>query len=214
MDDDLDEPIAQQNEHYAAFEPAPFAWLYIAVDVRDMGMTKVGLTKKEAPSRRIAEGRTYNPFLTLFATYELSRCSFGVSAVELGDIESYIHKRLCKPLKHLDSQRDSEWFYLHPEAVEGTIDWILAKRAFSVDGKQLYTFFDGPHNRHGLNIELMRKIKTIFRPQPMEFARKADDAGMEREQYQQYYEYLDEFHARSPADKVYLKEPRSPLPAP
>jgi hypothetical protein len=54
---------ASQNPHYAHYPTIPNAWIYIAIDIRDMNMCKIGLTTKEDPLKRISEGRTYNHFL-------------------------------------------------------------------------------------------------------------------------------------------------------
>lgn len=204
MDNDMDELTVTQNSYYADFEPSKFSWLYIAIDIRDMSMAKIGLTTKATLERRIAEGKTYNPFLVLFATYELSRCTFGVSVKELNDIEQYIHNRFRNPVKHLYTGRNSKWFYVAPEDAESQIDWYLAKRAFSVDNGPLYTFWEGENNRHGVDIEQMKKIKRIYRPFPVNFDIMARDAGMEFVHYADYYDYLEEYHSRSAGDKVYL----------
>ncbi|MBD8566194.1 GIY-YIG nuclease family protein [Oxalobacteraceae sp. CFBP 8763] len=206
MNDDFDEPVATQNEHYAKFPSCEHAWLYIAIDIRDMSISKIGLTTKDSPINRIKEGRTYNPFLTLFTTYELSRCTFGVSLKELRDIERYIHRRSVfhPPIRHLYTGGESEWFYVPPDEAESMVDGLLAKRGFSVDGRYLYTMFEGPHNQGEMDIEQMKKIKKIYRPFPGDFVEAAECAGIKRKHYHGYIEYLRDFHSRPDVEKIYL----------
>ena len=206
MNDEFDEDQAIENMHYSKFPSLDYGWLYIAIDIRDMSMSKIGLTTRDDPYQRISQGRTYNPFLRLFAVYELSRCTFGVSKEELSDIEKYIHNRSIfgEPLKHLDSNRDTEWFFLDPDSAEFQVDLLLMKRGFSVDGKSLYTYYEDVETYCDVVIDRMRKIKTIFRPSPSEFESKAQQCGMPFELYQQYYNYLVSFHQRDLSHKVYL----------
>lgn len=202
---DDDDGEIEENEYYAAYPYSEYAWLYIAVDIRDMSIVKVGLTTKKTPQQRVAEGKTYNPFITLFTTYELSRCTFGVSSKELSDIEGYIHSRsnFGKPIKHLYTGRDSEWFYIDPEEAESQIDWILAKRGFSVDGKKLYSYDDNDQKFNGINVREMRKIKTIFRPSPEVFKSVANRSEIPLDCYRDYYELLKDFHSRDANAKIY-----------
>lgn len=67
--------LLKVNPAYERYPTKEYGWIDIAIDMRDLCFSKIGLAT-EAPSRRIAEGRTYNPFLTLFTTYELARCIF------------------------------------------------------------------------------------------------------------------------------------------
>ena len=202
--EDLDQ--ASQNPYYADCPTLPHGWLYIVVDIRDMGMSKIGLTANPYPIIRISQGKTYNPFLMLFTTYELSKCTYGVSQKELSDIERYLHGRAVfgGALKHLQSGRDSEWFYMNPDSAEAQVDAVLAKRGFSVDGKTLRTFSEGYDQFNDIVPERMRKIKTIFRPNPRQFLEMAINCGFHRQQFQQYYEYLLDFHSRDEVGKVYL----------
>lgn len=206
MDLDFDDEEAQFNDYYADCTPALYAWLYIAIDIREMGLTKIGLTTKQTPQQRIAEGKTYNPFLTLFTVYELSKCSKGTSRKELSDIERYIHSRSVfgEPIKHLDTGRDSEWFPIHPEEAEAQVDWILARRGFSVGGKNLYSNAERNQMFNGIDVQRMRQIKRIFRPCHRDLHDRADKAGMDFHDYRDYYAFLQEFHARDAEGKIYL----------
>jgi len=206
MNIEFDDDQAIENTHYTKFPTLKSGWLYIAIDIRHMNMSKIGLTTRENPSQRISQGRTYNPFLRLFAAYDLSQCTFGISKEELSDIEKYIHSRSVfgEPLKHIDSNRDSEWFFLDPDSAEYQVDSLLRKRGFSVDGKTLYTYYEGLETCGDIVIDRMKKIKTIYRPLPDEFNTQAERSGMPFELYQQYYNYLVSFHQREPIDKAYL----------
>ena len=206
MNNNPEEDKATQNEHYAKFPTLPNAWIYIAFDIRHMSLTKVGLTTNEDPKKRISQGITYNPFLKLFAVYELSRCTFGISQKELNDIEGYIQRRAIfgEPLKHLESKRKTEWFLMDPESVESQADWLFAKRGFSVDGYSLYTCSSEIETYHNVVIERMRKIKTIFRPLPDDFLKQMKKCNIPIELVKDYYEYLVEYHQRDASEKVYL----------
>ena len=202
----FDSDQASQNSHYASYPTLPYAWLYIVVDIRDMSMSKIGLTTNKDPLNRISQGKTYNPFLMLFTTYELSKCTYGVSQKELNDIEGYLHGRATfgGALKHLQTGRDSEWFYIDADEAETQVDLHLAKRGFAVDGKTLYTTYEGYHEYGDIVPERMKKIKTIVRPDPEEFYQLVISRGMKPQQFQEYYQYLMEYHSRDSVGKVYL----------
>jgi hypothetical protein len=198
--------LQQPNPVYEPYPTKEYGWIYIAIDMRDLRFSKVGLTTKEGPGRRIAEGRTYNPFLTLFTTYELARCTFGISQQELNDIEAYIHGRSAfgYALRHLDSGRDSEWFKIRPDHAEHQVDWILAKRGFSVDHEELFSYDENPNNRNGINVQAMRKIKNVHRPLPGDMQRLVQAAGYDANLIGPYLAYLEEFHALGHPDQVWL----------
>lgn len=202
---DADEEIVTQNDHYAAHPLSPFGWLYIAADVRDMGISKIGLTTKKTPEQRLAEGKTYNPFIVLFATYNLAKSTYGISKVELKAIEGYIHRRsFADPVLHLYTGRNSEWFYMHPDLAEYEVDRMLVKRGFSVRGKRLFSYYEGDHTYEGVYVSRMREIKKIYRPFPDDFEKMAVDSGIPYKYFQEYLDYLTEYHSRSSKDKVYL----------
>lgn len=202
---------ASRNSHYSSFPQLPNAWIYIAIDIRDMNLCKIGLTTKPHPRLRIGEGKTYNPFLELFTIYELSACTWGCSQEELNDIESYFHSRATfgGAIKYPSTMRDSEWFFTAPYEAEFQIDWMIAKRGFSVDGWCLYETCerkDRDQKRlNNINVEGMKRIKTIFRPDPCEYISKAASAGMQPYQYQYYVNYLRKYHNGDWIDKIYLK---------
>jgi hypothetical protein len=206
MDFDADDLDAEENDFYSGYTPSEYAWIYIVIDIRDMNLSKIGLTTKKSPLARVSEGKTYNPFLMLFATYELSKCTYGVSSKELSDIERYIHDRFVfgNPIRHLYTRGKSEWFYIPPQHAESQIDWIIAKRNFSVDGKKLFTFYEGDHNHGGIHVPRMRKIKKIYRPLPDDFRATAEASGIDFHYYAEFYNFLIDYHAQSPAEKIYL----------
>lgn len=203
---DLDDFPATQNEYYARFPRIDYGWIYIAIDIRDLHLTKIGRTTRERPESRIAQGRTYNPFLMLFTTYDLSKCSSGISQKELNDIEGYIHNRSVfgAPIGHLTSRRESEWFRMHPEAVENEIDAILAARGFRVDGKTLFNYYNDANNLNDIHVPRMRKIKKIFRPYTENLCAVADRCGIPFALYKPYYDYLYEYHSGPEANKRYF----------
>lgn len=202
---DADEEPAEINDYYDAYPRSEFAWLYIAADIRDMKISKIGLTTKKAPEQRLAEGKTYNPFIMPFATYELSKLTNGISRFELREIEGYIHRRsFADPVLHLYTGRNSEWFYMHPEVAESEVDRMLAKRGFTVGGKRLYSFYEGDHNYNDIYVSRMRQIKKIYRPFPEDFNDMVGDLGLPRRYYEEYLNYLIDYHSRPPKDKVYL----------
>jgi hypothetical protein len=202
-----DNELQEINPAYERYPTKEHGWIYIAVDMRDLCLSKIGLTTKEEPSRRIAEGRTYNPFLALFTTYELARCTFGISQQELSDIEGYIHNRsiaLGCPLKHLDSGRDSEWFHTRPDHAESQVDWILARRGFSVDHENLYEMYESANYRDGINVRAMRKMKKIYRPLPGDMQHRAQSAGYDVRLIRPYLDYLAVFHTPGHRDQIWL----------
>ena len=202
---------ASQNPHYAHYPTIPNAWIYIAIDIRDMNMCKIGLTTKEDPLKRISEGRTYNPFLELFTTYQLSACTWGCSQKELNDIENYFHRRSTfgGAIKHVRTQRDSEWFFNDPEEAEHQIDWMLAKRGFSVRGWYLYEVYTredrDQEKLNYINVDALKEIKTIFRPDPYEYQNKALAAGIKDYQFVDYFNFLVDFNRGDEIRKIYLK---------
>jgi hypothetical protein len=205
MDDER--RILEINPDYASFPTIPSGWIYIAIDMRDLRFSKIGLTTKEAPSQRVAEGRTYNPFLALFTTYELAKCTFGISREELRDIEGNIHRRgsvFGPACRHMDSGRYSEWFNILPFNAESHVDWTLARRGFSVENEALYAVSDGSHSMNGIHIQTMRKIKRVFRPFASDVQRRVEHAGYDANLIAPYLSYLEEFHSFGHPDQIWL----------
>ncbi|MGP2446585.1 hypothetical protein [Pantoea ananatis] len=202
---------ASINEDYSDFPSIPNAWIYIAIDIRDMNMCKIGLTTKENPFKRISEGKTYNPFLELFTTYQLSACTWGCSQKELNDIEHYFHGRntFGGAIKHSKTLRDSEWFFNDPEDAEWQIDWMLAKRGFSVRGWHLFEIYDredrDQQRLNNINVDAMKEIKTIYRPQAEDYKNRALLAGFKEYQFASYIKFLSDFHSGDEIRKIYLK---------
>lgn len=201
-----EQELLEPNPVYKDYPTKKHGWIYIAIDMRDLRFSKIGLTTEEAPARRVAQGRTYNPFITLFTTYELGRSTFGISQEELSAIEGNLHRRSVfgSPRKHLDSGRDSEWFPINPDDAEGQVDLVLAKRGFSVDHEHLYEVYDNPNNWHGLNLRAMRKIKKIYRPFPARMRQLAEDAGYSARLIRPYLDYLEEFYTAGHHGQIWL----------
>lgn len=199
--------IAEVNPAYGEYPTLLSGWIYIAIDMRDLRFSKIGLTTRETPEKRIADGRTYNPFLALFTTYELAKCTFGISVRELRDIEGYIHRRgsaFGPPLGHIISARDSEWFQIRADHAEMQVDWILAKRRFSVENEALYDVYEGPHSLNGINIETMRKIKKVYRPSVPDMRRRVNSAGYDASLIAPYLAYLEEFYSPGNPGQAWL----------
>lgn len=204
---DEERRVLEVNPAYADFPTIQFGWIYIAVDMRDLCFSKIGLTTKQSPHRRVAEGRTYNPFITLFTTYELARCTFGISREELRDIESNIHGRgavFGQPRRHIDSGIDSEWFNIFPSHAESQVDWTLARRGFSVDHEALYAISDDNQSKDGVHIQTMRKIKRVYRPLAADVRRRVESAGYDARLVAPYLTYLEQFHTPGHPDQVWL----------
>lgn len=201
-----EEEKSEQNEYYENYPVLSNAWIYVAIDIRHMNMSKVGLTTAEHPKKRLSQGTTYNPFLKLFSTYELSKCTYGMSQKELSDMEKYIHRRAVfgEPFNHLQSKRKTEWFLMEPESAETQIDWFLAKRGFSVDGYYLFTYFEGVETYNEVVIERMKKIKKIYRQHPKDFLSEIEQCNIPLDLVQDYYNYLNTFHKEDRADKAYI----------
>lgn len=206
--------LSEQDDYYSQYPVLDHAWLYIAIDTRNLQICKIGLTSREHPKLRIRAGKTYNPFLELFAIYELSGTTWGCSKQELQDIEGYIHRRgvFGEALKYPGTLRESEWFPIHPEEAEWQIDWILAKRGFSVQGWTLYDTGERPNldqeqckRLNQVHFEAMKEIKTIFRPTPDEYLCSALLSGMDERQIEGYLDYLYKFHSGDWITKRYLK---------
>lgn len=206
MDFTPKEEKAEQNDYYAKYPLLLNAWIYIAIDIRHMKISKIGLTTVKHPIYRLSQGKTYNPFLKLFSTYELSKCTYGMSQKELNDIEKYIHRRSIfgSPINHLLSKKKSEWYLIDPEAAEMQVDWLFAKRGFSVDGYYLYTYFEGVETYGDVVIERMKKIKKIYRPNPNDFLTEIKRCNIPLDLVQNYYNYLVAFHKDDRVDKAYL----------
>ncbi|MDR6680188.1 GIY-YIG nuclease family protein [Pseudomonas oryzihabitans] len=202
---DADEEPAERNDHYSCYPSLESAWLYVVADTRDMQISKIGLTTKATGQKRFREGKTFNPFIVLFATYDLAKTTWGVSIEELQDIEKHIHSRAFgEPILHISSRGKSEWFYMSPEEAENSIDHILAKRGFSVHERNLYSNYDGEHSRFGIHIERMKMIKQLHHPNPYEFAQLAIERNYPHRFYVEYLEYLQEYFLRDRKNRPYL----------
>lgn len=152
----------------------PNAWIYIAIDIRDLSICKVGLTTTENPKNRISQGNTSNPFYILFNCYNLSE--IGISKEELTDFERYLHKKLGPRIRIVASGEKSEWIETSPFCAEDQIEHFISN-AFSLKG-QSFQDEDG-----SVKTDTMNSIKYAHRPCHLHIH--------ERINYCKYKEYLD-----------------------
>ncbi|MFA0108501.1 GIY-YIG nuclease family protein [Vibrio breoganii] len=106
-------------------------WIYIGFDVRfpHSPLSKIGITKGKLGTR--ATG-TQNPFYALLIAFKVKP---QVSKKELERMEKVIKKELSsyhKPLPHVMTGKDSEWYEIHPQTMKETVeaileDWFLDK---------------------------------------------------------------------------------------
>lgn len=86
---------------------------------------------------------------------------------------------------------------------------MLAKRGFSVRGWSLYEVYtreDRDQQRlNYVNVDALKEIKTIFRPNPYEYRKRALTAGLKDYQFASYFNFLIDFHRGDDIRKIYLK---------
>lgn len=94
-------------------------WIYICVDLKDISICKIGMTRRELYSR-VTE--TTNPHYVVFAAYK-------VPENESFAIERYIHRDLgrfgIERQSHRMTGRDSEWFAINAAEAIKLLDWTL-----------------------------------------------------------------------------------------
>lgn len=200
--------MQESNPHCPSPTTLEHAWIYIAIDMRDMRFSKVGLTKEKDPKERIRQGRTYNPFLTLFTAYNLALGENQTSQQELREIESYIKTRqrygFGNPKKHIHSLFNSEWFEMPPWDAETQVDWMIANRGVTAGNHSMFDYFDTPNNRNGLSISAMRMIKTVYRPNPTKMWNQVRMAGFDPQEISVYLNYLTACHSPGHPDQDWL----------
>ncbi|WP_155279876.1 hypothetical protein [Alteromonas macleodii] len=170
----------------------PNAWIYIAIDIRDLSICKIGLTTAVSPWQRIQQGTTSNPFYLLFNSYNLS--IVGISKKELQDLERYLHRKIERRIPIVSSGSVSEWVESHPLQAENWIDSYISN-SFELNGFSL-------QNEHGeVNYSLFNKVKEVCRPDPSSITR-----AVRYEQCQEYVDYLIWYH-----NSARLGQPNKPL---
>lgn len=118
------------NNIYQGHPYIPNAWLYIAIDVRDLSICKVGITTMKSPFDRVSGRSTENPFYCLYNSYNLGK--IGISKKELMDFEKYMHRKFASRVKFIGTSTPSEWLTVGPIEAEGQIEHYIAN-AFSSD---------------------------------------------------------------------------------
>ncbi|WP_370203486.1 GIY-YIG nuclease family protein [Alloalcanivorax venustensis] len=86
-------------------------WIYVGLDTRYDNMAKIGFTTGQLGTR--ASG-SQNPFYALLYAFKIKE---GVTPVKVGEIESAVIALLCQyyeRIRHKNSGRLSEWFYVNP----------------------------------------------------------------------------------------------------
>ena len=85
----------------------------------------------------------------------------------------------------------------------------LAKRGFSVRGWYLYEVYTredrDQEKLNYINVDALKEIKTIFRPDPYEYQNKALAAGLKDYQFVDYFNFLVDFNRGDEIRKIYLK---------
>ena len=159
-----------------------YAWLYIAIDIRNLEMCKVGITTRETPIQRINEGRTTNPFYLLFNSYDLSK--FKLTRKKLMNFERFVQQRLGASVSRIVSGSNSEWIRTTPFNAEQEIDYRIAND-FSSDDELLFDE-DGE-----ILEEKFKEIKYPYRPDPFNLS---VSSNLNYEECKNYIDYLMDHH--------------------
>jgi hypothetical protein len=122
------------SSYYQVYPHVPHAWLYIAIDARDLSICKVGITTMETADLRVSGRSTENPFYCLFNSYNLG--AIGISRKELLDFERYMHRKFADRISFVGTDIKSEWLNVSPFEAEGQIEHYIAN-AFSRDDLKL-----------------------------------------------------------------------------
>ena len=160
------------------------AWIYIAIDIRDLSICKIGLTTAINPCQRIQQGTTSNPFYLLFTSYNLSMV--GISKKELLDLERYLHRKIERRIPIVSSGSLSEWVESQPLKAETWIDSYISN-TFDLNGLPLKND-DGE-----VNDSLFNKVKEIYRPHPLTII-----DVVRYEQCKEYVDYLISYYDLDP----------------
>lgn len=158
------------------------AWLYIAVDIRDLKRCKIGVTTRSDPNLRIDEGRTSNPHYLLFTAYDLSL--FNIDRAELERFERYAHRHVGQPIFRIGTGSASEWRLEDPREAERIIDHLITK-CFERKGRTLYDEDGAPKP------EEFKDFKFPYRPDPFGLSIKS---LLDYEECKEYIDFLMDHH--------------------
>lgn len=172
-------------------QSANHAWLYIAVDIRNLTECKIGITTRQNPQIRIREGRTSNPFYLLFTAYNLT--PLNVDASELKKFERHVRKKVGQPVWRVASGNESEWRYEDPRNAELVIDHHIIN-TFTYNGKNLFDEDGMPSN------EEFQDIKHPYRPDPFGLW---EISNLNYDQCREYIDFLMDYH-KYPIEQVRL----------
>lgn len=168
------------------------AWLYIAIDIRNLRQCKIGITTRESPITRIREGRTSNPYYLLFTAYNLSEMI--ASRSELENFERHAREKVGTPVFRVASGNNSEWRYEDPRSAELVIEHLIIN-SFQKNGNILF-------DEDGLpNPAEFSSIKHPYRPDPFGFS---DISNLNYNECKEYIDFLMDFH-NYPAKPINLR---------
>lgn len=171
------------------------AWIYIAIDIRNLNICKIGLTTKENPYDRIKQGATSNPYYILFNCYDLSKLN--ISLQELCDFEKYLHRKLGFRIKNVATGNNSEWLEITPFYAEKELEYRIGN-SFRF-GNDSFLDEDGE-----VDSNVMNEIKFTFRPDPLDFSCRS---FLNYDDCKEYIDYLMDYHnyPDEPPDGYYSK---------
>jgi len=86
-DFDADEEIVQPNDHYSSHPLSEYGWIYITADIRDMTISKIGLTTKKTPNKGLPKEKP-----TIHLSYFLQRTISRGAHMEFPNLNSRILK--------------------------------------------------------------------------------------------------------------------------
>ena len=170
------------HDPYHELPVLKWAWLYIAIDVRDLSICKIGITIREDPNTRLRECMTSNPFYNFFNCYDMSR--FSISKKELLDLERYLHRKLGIRLNSIGTGHETEWVSISPYLAEKEIDYIICNNFYFLGNSMI----DEDGNLHK---EYLSEVKHRIRPDPLGLF---FNSFVRYEDCQEYYDYLMDHH--------------------
>jgi hypothetical protein len=163
--------------YYLNYPLIPFAWIYIAIDVRHLDICKVGITQQPEARFRVAGNDTANPFYTLFNSYDMA--GIGISKKELLDFEDYLHRKIAPRIPMIGTGTSSEWIMMSPFEATKEIEYHIG-RGFSVPG---FMNEDGD-----IQYENIHRYRCEYRPNPHFIAEQV--CGMAND----YVDFLVRWH--------------------
>ncbi|ELR8729983.1 GIY-YIG nuclease family protein [Vibrio harveyi] len=170
------------NDPYYGLPILTCAWLYIAIDVRDLSICKIGITTRENPIDRLRECRTSNPFYSFFNCYDMARLN--ISMRELLDLERYLLRKLGVRLNHIGTGNASEWVRISPCFAEKEIDYIICNN-FDFHENSMIDEDGNPDEKY------LGEFKYKVRPDPFGLF---INSFVRYEDCQDYYDFLMDYH--------------------